>query len=209
MERRLRSLDRLAELQSKFPSLDEFPGLNFSRVELRSSDEILQRSVALFVVATYADIILQQNCPRSEALTFTNKFIARYSATPFLSQRETAFLATESPSQEDIGYFCWSWESLHLLLWCLGFIPELGLPVSPCSVPTCGKIFARHRFLQDLKGKATLRPNDEIFDAVDLIGCCIHAKDQSHFESGVLSGWNKAAQWIILDGSSSDWDSTA
>jgi hypothetical protein len=206
MSRRARSLERLSSLNLDVPDLDTFPEADFTKFQLRPVDAIIERSISLFAVATYADILLQQKCPRDEALAFTNKFINRYGATPFFSPRETAFLAAPEPSADEVGFFCWSWECLHFLLWSLGFIESLGLPATPCSLPNCGKVFARNRFLPDVKAKAQPRPNDEIFDGIDVVHCCCRAKNQSCFESGVLNGWKRAAQWIANDGSPTEWD---
>lgn len=173
--------------------------LSISKINPRGCEEIVQRAIALYIIGTYADNLLQHSSARDDARKFAQKFINRYGADRFFSAMERAFLECERPAQADVGFMCWRWESLHLLLWALGFIDEIGLPTQPCDVFVCNRPFARHRTTDAFAAAARMRSADEIAQKMEQI-----AADSVACDEGVLSGWRSALTWIL--DVESDWD---
>lgn len=204
--RRNKTLEKLEDLNINIPSNLEIPYLQ-EKSEIRQLEDIVHRAIALYCIATYADSLLQGNCTRDESLEFAEKFIKRYDASQYFTEKEKEFIDLKSPTQEEIGKFCWKWESLYALLYCLGFIEDIGLPTQPCMVPLCSKAFVRNRTTETFLKVSNLRSKDEILDFGDLVYCCNHAENKSYFESGVLGGWQDVANWIIIkEGNSIEWD---
>ncbi|OHT11168.1 hypothetical protein TRFO_01071 [Tritrichomonas foetus] len=206
-ERRQKSLKALESLNCDVPHDLEY---HFTQEEttIRPVEDIIHRASALYCLATYADSLLQGNCPRDEARSFAQKFISRYNADQYFTEKEKEFMENPAPTQEQVGQFCWQWESLYSMLYCLGFIDSLGLPTEACKVPLCSRAFARNRTTDALVKVVKIRPIEEILDFCDLIFCCFNARNKSSFENGVLCGWKKTADWItIVKGKEYDWDS--
>lgn len=193
----------LEELKSVIGELPPLEDLMFDVEKIRDVSDIVERAIALYITATYADILLQRNCTRDEAFAFANKFIVRYEANDFFSPAEKLFMEAQDPSEEMIGKFCWGWEPLNFLLWALNYIPSIGLPVEPCSVAVCGRAFSRDRFKKNIMENAHLREKSELEEKLRVLNLCLLAKDKSKFESGVLDGWRKSAKFVT---SQEDWD---
>ena len=205
-ERRERTLQKLEDLNPHIPDDLEIPYTQ-NNSEIRKFEDIAHRAIALYCLATYADSLLQGNCTRDESFEFAQKFIKRYNADQYFTTKEKEFIDLKSPTKDEIGAFCWKWESLFATLYCLGFIEDIGLPTQPCMIPLCSKAFVRNRTEEAFLKVAKLRSKDEILDFGDLIYCYNHAENKGSFESGVLGGWGDVAHWIIIrDGKPIDWD---
>lgn len=205
-ERRNRSLNKLESLQLGLPA-DFAIAYPEDCTEIRPINDIIKRSIALYCLATYADSLLQGNCSRDEAFAFAGKFIKRYNADDFFTEKEKHFLELQHPTSEEIGVFCWKWESLYALLYCLSFINDIGLPTEPCKIPLCSKAFARNRTTDAFTKASKLRNIGEILDFADLIFSCTQASNKSSFESGVLGGWYDVIKWIVIqNGKAINWD---
>jgi hypothetical protein len=150
MTRREKSDRLLSAAGAKAPDASVLPVFDSDGASLRPLDSVVDRAIALYLTATYADVLLQQRCSRDESFAFANKFIQRYQAGPLFSGRERAFLAIAEPTTCQIGKFCWGWESLHFLLWAFGFIGDLGLPTEPVPPPKCSKVFNQNRLRQNV-----------------------------------------------------------
>jgi hypothetical protein len=164
----------------------------------------VHRAIAVYVTSTYADVLLQQNCPRDDAFAFANKFIQRYQAESLFSAQEKAFLESPSPAMYDVGQFCWGWEILHFLLWTLGFVDDIGVPKGQVAVPKCSRVFTRNRFKANLIAAAKLRTIEEVLDLLDVAQCCEFANREGDlFNNGSVHGWIRAAKWLT---SEAGWD---
>lgn len=195
------SLENLKAVIGDLPIVEQ-PLFNVEKV--RNVGDIVGRAIALYITATYADILLQKNCSRDEAFAFANKFITRYDANELFSPAEKQFMEATNPSDELIGKFCWGWEPLNFLLWVLNYIPSIGLPTAACSVAVCGRSFSRNRFRKNILENAKIRDQGELQQKLEILNLCLVARDKSKFESGVLDGWRKSALWITSP--EQEWD---
>jgi hypothetical protein len=133
-----------------------------SEVLLRSSAEVAQRALALFVVAVRAESLA-----RGPALDVEEIRKRLPLAFPALSPDERAFLDEASPDAQRIANFGWRYEALFLLLWALGKASDLPWPTAICDVPwTAGQITRTDNAA--FVANAQLRPAPEILDALDL-----------------------------------------
>ena len=205
-ERRQKSLNALSSLNCNIPSDLSFHFID-SETEIREIDDIVYRSISLFCLATYADSLLQGNCSRDEARAFAEKFISRYNIYDHFTAKEKEFVDMKEPTNDVIGKFCWMWEALYSMLYCLGFVDVLGLPTEACKVSLCSRVFGKNRTTDAVLKAAKLRSKEQILDFADLIFCCNNAANKSQFESGVLGGWRNTADWItIINGKAIDWN---
>ena len=201
METRNQSIQILDENGLKLTK--DVPLLDASTFKIRTPEEMIQRAIALYIIGTYSDNLLQ-NCPVKEAQKFAQKFITRYQSENFFSQKEKEFLDNPNPSEKEIGFICWRWESLYILLWSLGFIENAGLPKNPCEVFQCSRPFSKYRFTPDFTAAAKPRAAEEIVSKKDLVLCCMECDEKESFDLGVICGWNNMLEWIL--NSDKEWD---
>lgn len=163
---------------------------------LRSIEEICKRSTALYLVATYSEGVIQKNCPIEESQKYIKNYITKFKAAEYFTTNEKEYLENKTPSDEQVGFLCWRWESLHFILWACGFIADLGLPNTPCQTFNCAKVFNRNRSNEAFTKSSKMLPLEKIIEIanfVEYIGSCEKAK----VDVGVLTEWRKASKWLL------------
>jgi hypothetical protein len=65
---------------------------SLDRVAVRQLDAVVDRALALSLMATCPDVSWQEKCSHNEAFAFVNKFIVCYRAGGLFTTREKKFL---------------------------------------------------------------------------------------------------------------------
>ena len=104
------------------------PLISEDELVLQDRDESSGRARALLLIALRAESVASGE-PMS-ADTLLSKMPL---ADDHLSPDERAFLALETPSQQECAQFMWRYESLYLLEWVLGMVDELPFPAEACD----------------------------------------------------------------------------
>jgi hypothetical protein len=123
---------------------------------LRTRDEVVERARALLLVALRAESVAS-----GEAMPVEMLLSKMPLADDALSPQEQAFLQQDTPGQNDCAQLVWRYESLFLLEWALGLVPELPFPAAPVDA---ARVVAT---LIEMRGPR-LRSPAEILDALDL-----------------------------------------
>ncbi|MDR0480735.1 MAG: DUF4272 domain-containing protein [Gallionellaceae bacterium] len=161
LARRARTLAALAQRQIRaLPNMPPVPGAD--EVALRPAAEVMQRALALVVVAACGDLWASDGAPD---LDWLRKIFPQ--GFSWLSPQEQAFMADGQPEQSMISNMTWRYEALNLLLWALGAVAGLS-DGEPAHAPDLLKIMADLNRDADAIGKAELRPAAEILDALDM-----------------------------------------
>ena len=162
-QRKARSEFLLAEhgirVASSLPPLVSEPEL-----QLRPAAEVAGRVMALLAVAARAESL---NDPNSKPLTIDALRQRLAPAFSYLSPREQAYLQDDAPEEKATIQMVWRYESLALLEWALGLLPELPFPTGICDVPQVARNVLDIAS-EDWPAKVQLRPAAEILDALDL-----------------------------------------
>jgi Domain of unknown function (DUF4272) len=107
----------------------------------------------------------------------------------------------------------WRYESLHVMLWALGFIDTLSYPDQICDVANDTKII-HDLSEQQFRQKAKLRSKKEILDQADLIlrldWACVNARlkkeeTPGNLDKGVVFERHHSLNWLI-NYMHQDWD---
>jgi hypothetical protein len=126
--------------------------------EIRSQDEVVNRALALMVVAGKA--VAGNDVGRI--------LMDRFGVQAFMSPLEVEFMADANPEHAARAYFSWRYECLNVLLWALGVVDRLAPPSGICDVD-----FIDNTMLEleahGLRKSALLRPPAEIEAAQDRI----------------------------------------
>jgi hypothetical protein len=165
-------------------------------VKTRSSDEIAYRALALLVVAVKGEGLEQP---------MVEKIIKDYKLESHFTPNELVFIKNPSPSQNDKVQFLWRYEAAWTLLWSLGYVEKLEIPIAICDVPQAVE-FMKQRTVEKFLADAKLRPLPEILDQADriyryhwaVVDARIEGKQSpANLNSDVISERHQALNWLI------------
>lgn len=176
-------------------------------VTLRTLDAVVDRALALFYVGLKGEKLEQVH------LDVIN---LRYHVFNKLSEQEKVFANAKHPTDQQFLNATWRYESLHVMLWALGFIDSLSYPSNMCDV---GKDVAIINNLTEaqFKQKAKLRSKKDILDQADLIlridWACVNARVKgepahSNIDSGIVLERHQSLNWLI-NYLEQDWDNVS
>ena len=188
------TISKFKDIQFDQGDLPSFQTIHYCR----SQNDILNRAIALFIIATDADGLLQHPEDVEGCRKFSNKIIVRYSASDYFSPDEKEFLSNNSPEQEKVGFLCWRWECVNILTWILSLNDSIGLPLQQCETFKISRPFSKYRTLEAISKIAKLRSEEELNELNDLTVCCdsISKKQPNVFENGCIEGWKMVIDWI-------------
>ena len=129
------------------------------KVNIRTQDEVVDRALALCYIGLKSEGLEQKHLDQMDK---------DFGITAKLSPNEKAYATAKQPTEQQKIDANWRYESLHVLLWALGYIDTLSYPDKMCNVADDVKI------IYELKEKgfrqnAKLRSKKEILDQADLI----------------------------------------
>lgn len=156
--RKARSMARLR--REGVAVMEHLPWIECDPGTINGVEEVARRVMVLTLLAVYAE---HDGMPRGTA----EEFIDARGVRRDLTGREAAFLAKVNPTMEERGPFTWQYESVHALLWAMGYVKDFGGPTTFCKAAGVSSIVAP-RSLEALIGEARMRPAGEIFDRCDL-----------------------------------------
>jgi hypothetical protein len=130
-----------------------------SDAAIRNKDEVVDRAIALLVVAVKGEGLEQP---------IVDKIRSQYGADAFFSPKEKAFVLDLAPSARARSEFGWKYECLGVLHWALGFVDALGPPSTIVDAGQMVKL-VKDRGVAAYRDGAHLRLPASILDEADLI----------------------------------------
>jgi Domain of unknown function (DUF4272) len=174
---------------------------------LRTSDEVLRRLVSLWAVAGTA--FLPGN-------GFFRSYVEENGLEKWLSPRETEYLFSDAPSEQQRIHFSWQLESLYFLAWCAGLMPRLALPTTESSLESFLHLFPQQgEGLERLRNALTVRSIEEVLNWSDLLYRMHWAVREARLRgttqplgvtAGAVQEWHRAANWMTRYEGEDDWD---
>jgi len=200
--RRERSLEILKRLG--VPYLATLPTVeDDASIAPRQPDEIARRCVAVALCAVKGEL---------NDKDLINRLVADFGAEPYLSPQEAAFIRNQSPTRQELADNAWGYEVVHVLLWSLGYLPELKPPNEICDVPGEAAIVRDHH-AEGLEANAHARRVGELLDMADLyyhyhwsaIELRLHGQSSDALNEEIIRERHRALNWLIryMD---QDWD---
>ena len=174
------------------------------KVTIRTQDEVVDRALALCYIGLKSEGLEQKHLDNMD-----KQFIIM----PKLSPNEQSYVTAHKPTEQQKINANWRYESLHVMLWALGFIDSLRYPDQMCDVANDVKII--HDLTeQQFRQKAKLRSKKEILDQADLIlrldWACVSAKlkdepPPGNLDRGVVFERHHSLNWLTRY-MNQDWD---
>jgi Domain of unknown function (DUF4272) len=128
-------------------------------VKLRSGPEIAIRALVLWAV-----VLRAEGMPQDETLALMDTAKLWEGASP----DEIDFLQDDHPDSGQCERLVWRLESIWVLLWAIGSIPDLEWPSRMCDVPRIVKLLKPAESDPEFIRNVTTRGMSEIMDAQDL-----------------------------------------
>lgn len=180
---------------------------------IRSKDEIVQRAIALCLIAVYAGGIAE-NGQLKEEREFIEGIIEQFGAAEFFTEKERDFLNDPQPDRTDMIQMVWMYECYWVLLWALGYVDELHFPDEICDVNTAIDALRSAGDYDTFYSNAVVRSKQEILDQADLIyrydWACVDARINNRVVAGGLNDEvvverHRALNWLVRY-MEDDWD---
>ncbi|MFS0837412.1 DUF4272 domain-containing protein [Paenibacillus sp. 1P03SA] len=180
---------------------------------IRTKEEIAARAAALCMIAMYgADVA--EGSDIKEAKEYIEDVIELYGVSPFLTEKERAFLESGTPDPTDAIQFAWMYECYWVLLWSLGYVEELGYPGSVCDVQEAVDALRLAGDFDTFYEQANVRPKEDILEEADRIyrydWACVDARINGRpapagLDGGVVVERHRALNWLVryMD---AEWD---
>ncbi|MDO5978956.1 DUF4272 domain-containing protein [Flavivirga spongiicola] len=173
-------------------------------VKLRAKDEVVDRALALLYLGLKSEGLEQVHL---------DKMDKDFGISSKLTPTEKAYAFSENPTEQQKTNANWRYESLHVLLWSLGYIDELVYPNQMCHVADDVKIIYQLG-ADKFREQSKLRSKKEILDQADLIlrfdWACVSARVKNEnapggLNSSVVYERHYALNWLIKF-REQDWD---
>lgn len=174
-------------------------------VSIRMQDEVVDRALALCYIGLKSEGLEQVHL---------DKMDKDFGITAKLTPSEKAYATVKQPTEQQKIDANWRYESLHVLLWALGYIDTLSYPNKMCNVAEDVKIIYTLKE-QGFRQNAKLRSKKEILDQADLIlrldWACVSARIKNEpapggLDKSVVYERHYSLNWLIKY-MNQDWDS--
>ncbi|WP_210521712.1 DUF4272 domain-containing protein [Hymenobacter terricola] len=167
-----------------------------AEITIRTKDQVVDSALALCFIGL-----------KSEGLSPARlaEIDRAYHIAPKLTPTEQEYVSAEQPTNQQRLNASWRCESLHVLLWALGYVDSLSYPDSMCDVAHDAAII--HALPeQQFRQRAKLRSKKELLDQADLILRLDWARYDARLEqkpipgslnSDVVSERHHSLNWLI------------
>lgn len=176
-------------------------------VQLRSSEAVLRRLIALWAVAGTA--------AEPASMRFRD-YVLHHDIASWLSAAERAFILTDARTEQDCLPFYGKRECLFFLAWSAGLVKRIDIPSGPSNLAPVLQLFPREMEAPAaLQAALQIRSKNAIMDWADLLyrlhwavrhAALIGKENPAGLDGGVVREWHQAVNWMIAYDEEDDWD---
>lgn len=193
---------RISEAYCKLHDIPVYKNLNAlftdpeSKVSIRTKDEIVNRTLALMYLGIKSE---------GETKDRLDELDKKYHMSSNFTAKEKEYADVAQPTAQQTADANWRYESMHVMLWALGYIENLSYPDTICNVYKDVKIIYSLTEAE-FRAKARLRSKKEVLDQADLVlrlhWACVSARLTNKAAPGkldvdVVSERHYALNWLI------------
>ena len=204
----------IAILQSQnVPFIEHLP-LRYETEEVtpRDKKEVIERAVCSFASILCALSISKKEYTERDRVYMTQDFLsAKYNALELLTPMEQE-VVVGTISEAGAINAAWKYEAVWVLLWALGVVEELSFPNEICDCNLVMGTMRRFKGLEDFMANTTLRPIEEILQALDLhyryhwaaVNARVNGSDPAGIDEGVVMERRAGLEWLCCKGQEND-----
>ena len=210
-ERKNRSIEILQT--QNVPFIEHLP-LRYETEEVipRDKKEVIERLACSFTSIMCALSIGKNEYTEEDREYMTQDFLsAKYHALELLTPMEQQVIAG-TISEAGAMNATWKYESLWVLLWALGIVEELSFPNEICDCDLIMDTMGEFEGLDDFMAHTTLRPIEEILQALDLhyryhwaaVNARVNGSDPAGIDEGIVMERRAGLEWLCCKGEEND-----
>ena len=210
-ERKNKSIEIL--VSQGVPYIDHLP-LRYETEEVtpRDKKEVIERVACSFASIMCALSIGKKEYTEQDRVYMTQDFLSnKYHALELLTPMEQQVIAGTISEAGAINAV-WKYEAVWALLWALGIVEELSLPSEICDCDLVMGTMRRFKGLDDFMAHTTLRPIEEILQALDLhyryhwttVNARIYGSDLAGLDEDIVMERRAGLEWLCCKGQEND-----
>lgn len=209
-ERKNKSIAILA-LQG-VPYIEHLP-LRYETEEVtpRDKKEVIERAVCSFASIMCALSISKGEYSEEDRVYAEDFLSAKYNSLQLLTPMEQQVIAGTISEAGAINA-AWKYEAVWVLLWALGVVEELSFPNEICDCDLVMGTMRRFKGLSDFMANTTLRPIEEILQALDLhyryhwaaVNARVNGSDPAGIDEEVVMERRAGLEWLCCKGEEND-----
>ena len=209
-ERKNRSI---AILQAQnVPYIEHLPfRYETEEVTPRDKKEVIERAVCSFASIMCALSISEGEYSEEDRVYAEDFLSEKYNVLELLTPMEQQVIAG-TISEAGAMNATWKYESLWVLLWALGIVEELSFPNEICDCDLVMGTMRRFKGLDDFMANTTLRPLEEILQALDLhyryhwaaVNARVNGSDPAGIDEEVVMERRAGLEWLCCKGQEND-----
>jgi hypothetical protein len=213
LDRKARSIEILKK--QGIPYTDGLPVIESAgEARIRSAEEIAERAVCCLVTIQHAFDVINNNDVEGSR-DWAQGMLKNWGLADKLTDNEQQVFDRTLESGK-LSAFPWKYEAYWVLVWALGYVDTLGMPVNVCDCDKAIKIVSDKKSFDAFLSGAKPRNADEILDEADLIfrihwavvEARIHGQEPpAQLDSSVVLERHMALNWLI--GYDDDWDNVS
>ena len=209
-ERKNRSI---AILQAQnVPYIEHLPfRYETEEVTPRDKKEVIERAVCSFASIMCALSISEGEYSEEDRVYAEDFLSEKYNALELLTPMEQQVIAG-TISEAGAMNATWKYEAVWVLLWALGIVEELSFPNEICDCDLVMGTMKRFKGLDDFMANTTLRPLEEILQALDLhyryhwvaVNARVNGSDPAGIDEEVVMERRAGLEWLCCKGQEND-----
>ena len=210
-ERKNRSIAIL--VSQGVPYIEHLP-LRYETNEVipRDKKEVIERLACSFTSIMCALSIGKGEYTEEDREYMTQDFLsAKYHALELRTPMEQQVIAGTISEAGAINAV-WKYEAVWALLWALGIVEELSLPSEICDCDLVMGTMRRFKGLDDFMANTTLRPLEEILQALDLhyryhwaaVNARVNGSNPAGIDEEVVMERRAGLEWLCCKGQEND-----
>jgi len=209
-ERKNKSIAILA-LQG-VPYIEHLP-LRYETEEVtpRDKKEVIERAVCSFASIMCALSISKGEYSEEDRVYAEDFLSEKYNVLELLTPMEQQVIAGTISEAGAINA-AWKYEAVWVLLWALGVVEELSFPNEICDCDLVMGTMRRFKGLSDFMANTTLRPIEEILQALDLhyryhwaaVNARVNGSDPAGIDEEVVMERRAGLEWLCCKGEDND-----
>lgn len=209
-ERKNRSIAIL--VSQGVPYIEHLP-LRYETEEVtpRDKKEVIERAVCSFASIMCALSISKGEYSQEDRVYAEDFLSKKYNVLELLTPMEQQVIAGTISEAGAINAV-WKYEAVWALLWALGIVEELSLPSEICDCDLVMGTMRRFKGLDDFMANTTLRPLEEILQALDLhyryhwaaVNARVNGSDPAGIDEEVVMERRAGLEWLCCKGQEND-----
>jgi hypothetical protein len=177
----------------------------------RDKKEVIERAVCSFASIMCALSISKGEYSEEDRVYAEDFLSEKYNVLELLTPMEQQVIAG-TISEAGAMNATWKYESLWVLLWALGIVEELSFPNEICDCDLIMDTMGEFEGLDDFMAHTTLRPIEEILQALDLhyryhwttVNARIYGSDLAGLDEDIVMERRAGLEWLCCKGEEND-----